>query len=50
MFAGLTFAMDDDPAVVFGDMFCNLLARKLNLLLVVAVAIHRDGWLCVEVD
>ena len=37
---GLTFAMDDDPAVVFGDMLCDLLARELDFLFVVAVAIH----------
>jgi hypothetical protein len=38
-----TFAMDDDPAVVFGDMLRDLLARKLDFLLVVAVAVHCGG-------
>ena len=42
--------MDDDPAVVFGDMLCNLLARKLHFLRVVAVAVHRGGCLCVDVN
>jgi hypothetical protein len=50
MLAGLTFAMDDDPAVVFGNMLCDLLARKLDLLYVVAVAVHCGGCLCVEID
>jgi hypothetical protein len=47
---GPTFAMDDDPAVVFGDMLSDLLARELDLLFVVAVAIHCGGDLYGDVD
>jgi hypothetical protein len=46
--AELTFAVDDDPAVVFGDMLCDLLARELDFLRVVAVAVHRGD--CVRVN
>lgn len=42
--------MDNDPTVVFGDMLCNLLARKLDFLLVVAVAVHLVDRLCVDVN
>jgi hypothetical protein len=45
MLAGRTFAMDDDPAVILGDMLCDLLARKLDFLRVVAVPVHRGGLL-----
>ena len=37
---GLTFAVDDYPAVIFGGVLCDLLARELHGLLVVAIAIH----------
>lgn len=43
-----TLAMDDDPAVIFGDMLCNLLARELDFLLVVAVAVHLVECMCVD--
>jgi hypothetical protein len=40
--------MDNDPAVVLGDMLCNLLAREFDSLRVVAVAVHRGD--CVRVN
>ena len=37
---GLTFAVDDYPAVVLGSVLCDLLAGELHGLLVVAIAVH----------
>jgi len=50
MLGALAFAMNNDPAVVFGDMLCDLLARELDLLFVVAVAVHFGDCLCGDVD
>lgn len=39
----LTSSVDDDPAVVFGAVLRDILARELVLLRVVAVVVHcRD--------
>ena len=40
MDGGLTFAVDDYPAVVLGGMLRDLLAGELHGLLVVAIVIH----------
>lgn len=40
MLDGLTFAVDDYPAVIFGSVLRDLLARELHSLLVVAIVVH----------
>jgi hypothetical protein len=37
---GLTFAVNNDPAVIFGSVLGDLLAGELHGLLVVAIVIH----------
>jgi hypothetical protein len=37
---GLTFAVDNYPAVVFGSVLRDLLASELHGLLVVAIVVH----------
>jgi hypothetical protein len=37
---GLTFAVDDYPAVILGGVLRDLLASELHGLLVVAIVIH----------